>query len=68
MRGLLEELHGAVRQVARSGTDAQLAAAAEVLAQARRSLYLLLADGPDGPGGPPAPPQSPPPPPPAPAG
>jgi DNA-binding PadR family transcriptional regulator len=63
VRGLLEELHGAVRQVARSGTDAQLAAAAEVLAQARRSLYLLLADGPDGPPAPP--PQAPPPPPPA---
>jgi DNA-binding PadR family transcriptional regulator len=68
VRGLLEELHGAVRQVARSGTDAQLAAAAEVLAQARRSLYLLLAEGPDGPPAPPAPPHSPPPPPPPPAG
>jgi DNA-binding PadR family transcriptional regulator len=46
LRGLLEELHGAVRQVARSGTDAQVTAAAGVLADARRSLYLLLADGP----------------------
>jgi DNA-binding PadR family transcriptional regulator len=62
VRGLLEELHGAVRQVARTGTDAQLAAAGEVLAQARRSLYLLLADGPDGPPSPPEPPSPPSPP------
>ncbi len=48
LRGLLTELHGAARQVARTGTDAQLAAAAAVLAEARRSLYLLLADGPEG--------------------
>lgn len=48
LRGLLAELHGAARQVARTGTDAQLAAAAAVLAEARRSLYLLLADGPEG--------------------
>jgi DNA-binding PadR family transcriptional regulator len=46
LRGLLEQLHGAVRQVARTGTDAQLTAAATVLADARRSIYLLLADGP----------------------
>ena len=46
LRGLLEELHGAVRQVARTGPDAQLTAAAGILAEARRSLYLLLADGP----------------------
>jgi DNA-binding PadR family transcriptional regulator len=49
LRALLEELHGAVRQVARAGTDAQVAAVAAVLAEARRSLYLLLADGPDAP-------------------
>ena len=47
LRGLLEQLHGAVRQVARTGTDAQLAAAAAILTEARRSLYLLLADGPE---------------------
>jgi DNA-binding PadR family transcriptional regulator len=46
LRGLLEELHVAARQVARSGNDAQRAAAAEILGSARRSLYLLLADGP----------------------
>jgi DNA-binding PadR family transcriptional regulator len=46
LRGLVAELHGAVRQVARAGTDAQLSAAAAILADARRALYLLLADGP----------------------
>jgi DNA-binding PadR family transcriptional regulator len=46
LRGLLHELHGAVRQVARAGTDAQLTAAAGILTEARRSLYLLLADAP----------------------
>jgi DNA-binding PadR family transcriptional regulator len=49
LRGLLEQLHGAVRQVARTGTDAQLTAAAAILAEARRSLYLLLAEGPESP-------------------
>jgi DNA-binding PadR family transcriptional regulator len=46
LRGLLHELHAAVRQVARAGTDAQLTAAAGILTEARRSLYLLLADAP----------------------
>jgi DNA-binding PadR family transcriptional regulator len=46
LTGLLQELHGAVHQVARSGSDEQVTAAAGVLAEARRSLYLLLADGP----------------------
>jgi DNA-binding PadR family transcriptional regulator len=50
LRGVLEQLSGAVRQVARAGTDEQLAAATTILAEARRSLYLLLADGPDTPG------------------
>jgi DNA-binding PadR family transcriptional regulator len=45
LRVLLEELHIAARQVARNGTDAQRASAAEILSGARRSLYLLLADG-----------------------
>ncbi|SFT56911.1 Transcriptional regulator PadR-like family protein [Geodermatophilus amargosae] len=54
LRGLLEQLHGAVRQVARTGTEAQFTAAAGVLAEARRSLYLLLAEGPEGAQGPPA--------------
>lgn len=43
---LMDQLRGAVRQVARTGTDAQLTEASQILAQARRSLYLLLADGP----------------------
>src|SRR5215213_7732406 len=46
LRGLLGELHAAARQVARTGTDAQVTAAAGVLTEARRSLYLLLADAP----------------------
>ncbi|MFC5263366.1 PadR family transcriptional regulator [Kribbella qitaiheensis] len=49
LRGLLEELHAATRQVARSGTEEQRAAAAKILTDARRSLYLLLADGPEAP-------------------
>jgi DNA-binding PadR family transcriptional regulator len=47
LRDLLDQLHGAARQVGRSGTDAQIEAAAAVLTQAHRSIYLLLADGPD---------------------
>jgi hypothetical protein len=49
LRGLVEELHSATRQVARSGSEEQRAAAAKILADARRSLYLLLADGPQTP-------------------
>jgi DNA-binding PadR family transcriptional regulator len=49
LHGLLEQLHAAARQVARTGTDPQLTAAAGILAEARRSLYLLLADGPEAP-------------------
>jgi DNA-binding PadR family transcriptional regulator len=43
LRGPLRELHGAARQIAFSGDTAQVQAAARVLAQARRSLYLILA-------------------------
>ena len=46
LRGLLEELHSATRQVARSGSDEQRTEAAKILTEARRSIYLLLADGP----------------------
>lgn len=46
LHGLLQQLHGATRQVARTGTDTQIDAAATILADARRSMYLLLADGP----------------------
>jgi DNA-binding PadR family transcriptional regulator len=47
LRGLLGQLHEAARQVGRTGTDAQAEAAAKVLTDARRSLYLILADGPE---------------------
>jgi DNA-binding PadR family transcriptional regulator len=39
----IRELHGAVRQVAATGTPEQIEAAMKVLAKARRSLYLILA-------------------------
>ena len=39
-------LVSAARQLGRSGTDAQLGAAAKVLAETRRSLYLILAEDP----------------------
>jgi DNA-binding PadR family transcriptional regulator len=44
LRGLLMQLHEATRQVGRAGTDEQRAAAAKILTDARRSLYLLLAE------------------------
>lgn len=44
LRGLLEQVHSATREVGRNGSDAQLAAAAEILRGARRALYLLLAE------------------------
>lgn len=47
LRGLLEEVHSATRQLGRRGSDTQVTAAAEVLTTARRALYLLLADGPE---------------------
>jgi DNA-binding PadR family transcriptional regulator len=46
LRSLLGQLHDATRQVGRTGTEAQVEAAAEILSTARRSMYLLLADGP----------------------
>ena len=39
----MKELHGAVRQVATSGTAEQVEAAKAVLTHAKRSLYLILA-------------------------
>jgi DNA-binding PadR family transcriptional regulator len=47
LRRLVQGLHEATRQIGRAGTDAQREAAAKILADARRSLYLLLADGAD---------------------
>jgi DNA-binding PadR family transcriptional regulator len=47
LRGSVEQIHVAARAVGMGGTSEQIAAAQEILAQARRSLYLILAqDGP----------------------
>ena len=46
LRSALAEVHHAARSVAVSGTDEQIAAARDILADARRALYLLLAEGP----------------------
>lgn len=43
LRLLMHELHEATRVVGRTGNDEQLAAAAKILSDARRALYLLLA-------------------------
>jgi DNA-binding PadR family transcriptional regulator len=48
LRRLVHELHEATRQIGRAGDQAQREAAAKVLTDARRALYLLLADGADG--------------------
>jgi hypothetical protein len=40
----MHQLHAAVRQIEVGGNPTQLEAAVEVLVQARRSLYLILAD------------------------
>jgi DNA-binding PadR family transcriptional regulator len=41
---LVMQVAGASREVARSGSDGQVGAAADILRAARRSLYLLLAE------------------------
>jgi len=43
LRDPLHQLHAAVRQIEVGGDAAQLEAAGQILAQARRSLYLILA-------------------------
>ena len=43
LRDPMHQLHAAVRQIEVGGSASQSEAAAEVLAQARRSLYLILA-------------------------
>ncbi len=43
LRDPLHELHAAARQIAAGGNVSQVEAAARVLSQARRSLYLILA-------------------------
>ena len=50
LRDPLQQLHAAVRQIAGSGSAAQIEAAAKVLGQARRSLYLILANESEAPG------------------
>jgi DNA-binding PadR family transcriptional regulator len=52
LRRLVHDVHEATRLVGRTGTDQQRAAAGKILADARRSLFLLLADGPDAANGP----------------
>ena len=47
LRTAIAEVHSAARSVAINGTPAQVAAAQSVLADARRALYLILAEGPD---------------------
>ena len=50
LRDLMGQRGGAGRQVARAGTPEQQATAAATLAEARKSIYLLLAEGPSAPG------------------
>lgn len=47
LREPLHELQAAARQILSSGSAAQVEAAAQVLARARRSLYLILAGEPE---------------------
>jgi DNA-binding PadR family transcriptional regulator len=44
LRDVLQELHLAARQVSRGGRPEQVEAARAVLSEARRSLYLILAE------------------------
>jgi DNA-binding PadR family transcriptional regulator len=46
-RPLIRDLIDATRQVGRAGTDSQRAGAAKILTDARRAMYLLLANGDD---------------------
>jgi DNA-binding PadR family transcriptional regulator len=47
LREPMQELQAAARQIVVSGSTAQVKAAAQVLAQTRRSLYLILAGEPE---------------------
>ena len=47
LRELLGSLHGATPQVGMTGTPPHVEAAATILRDARRAMYLLLADGPE---------------------
>lgn len=46
LRSAIDDVATATRVVARSGSDAQIAAVNAILAQARKAIYLVLADGP----------------------
>ena len=46
LRSAVEEVHAATRAVGRTGTEAQVGTAFGILNDARRALYLLLAEGP----------------------
>jgi DNA-binding PadR family transcriptional regulator len=46
LRNLVMQLGSAARQVVMTGSPTQVDEAARILSEARRSLYLLLADGP----------------------
>jgi DNA-binding PadR family transcriptional regulator len=46
LRGPVEEVYAAARAVGKAGTDDQIAMAQQVLTEARRSLYLILAEVP----------------------
>jgi DNA-binding PadR family transcriptional regulator len=47
LRGLMVQVAKATMQVAQAGTDGQMKAASEILTDARRKIYLVLADGGD---------------------
>jgi DNA-binding PadR family transcriptional regulator len=49
LRTAIAEVHSAAKSVAVNGTHAQVIAAQAVLADARRALYLILAEGPNAP-------------------
>ena len=49
LRDLVMQLGSAARQVVVTGAPAQVEEAARILSEARRALYLLLADGPQDP-------------------
>ncbi len=44
--GLLREVAAAIAQVGRTGSQEQVSAVKDILAETRRRIYLLLAEGP----------------------
>ncbi len=46
LRSSVEQLQSAARAVGKSGNDAQITTAQQILTQARRDLYLVLAEAP----------------------